>query len=183
MATSTQDLVRARLVNIAVRNLRALSLRALSLRALNLRAVSLRALSLRAGKRSSPGVTPPPRTLRPVSLQREPRCLMRPVTACASSPSAREAAAFRPTCRLRLEGRNAQEGACDILELSAEGVTIALHPDRAARSGQQGQLLIGPADGAHYTLPVAVRWVKASPTASVVGLAFPATERWTYSHS
>jgi hypothetical protein len=80
-----------------------------------------------------------------------------------------------------LEGRDAHEDSCDILELSAEGVTIALRDGRVARPGQLGQLLIGPAEGAHYTLPVAVRWVKSSRTASILELAFPASERWTYS--
>lgn len=103
--------------------------------------------------------------------------------ASAGSPIASESAAVRPACRLRLEGRHAHDGACDILELSAEGVTIALNPGQAASPGQQGQLLIGPAEGGHYTVPVAVRWVRPSPTAAVVGLAFPATERWTYSQA
>ncbi|MEB3333520.1 MAG: hypothetical protein VKP70_00895 [Cyanobacteriota bacterium] len=85
-----------------------------------------------------------------------------------------------PLCRLRLQGRDAREGACEILELSAEGVTIAIGDGRAARRGQQGQLLIGPAEGDHYVLPVAVRWVRSSSTTSMVGLAFPASERWTY---
>ena len=85
-----------------------------------------------------------------------------------------------PSCRLRLQGREAREGACDILELSAEGVTIALRDGRAARRGQQGQLVIGPVEGDHYVLPVAVRWVKSSSTTWMLGLALPATERWTY---
>lgn len=85
-----------------------------------------------------------------------------------------------PSCRLRLQGREAREGACDILELSAEGVTIALRDGRAARRGQQGQLVIGPAEGDHYVLPVAVRWVRSTSSAWMVGLAFPAAERWTY---
>jgi hypothetical protein len=79
-----------------------------------------------------------------------------------------------------LEGRDGQEGACDILELSAEGVTIAIPAGAAVRQGQSGQLLIGPAEGGHYALPVAVRWVKLSTSAAILGLAFPAAERWTY---
>jgi len=93
----------------------------------------------------------------------------------------RKSAPVTPACRLRLEGRDAHEDSCDILELSAEGVTIALRDGLVARPGQLGQLLIGPAEGAHYTLPVAVRWVKSSRTASILELAFPASERWTYS--
>ena len=86
-----------------------------------------------------------------------------------------------PTCRLRLDGREVQEGVCDILELSSEGVTIAMRQARAGRRGQQGALLIGPAGGDHYALPVAVRWVKpATTTTTVLGLSFPTTERWTY---
>jgi hypothetical protein len=85
-----------------------------------------------------------------------------------------------PSCRLRLNGGQAHEGACDILELSSDGVTIVLPERHAARRGQQGQLLIGPAEGSHYTVPVAVRWVKPSPTATVLGLAFPETEHWFY---
>jgi len=90
-------------------------------------------------------------------------------------------ASVTPTCRLRLDGREAQEGVCDILELSSEGVTIAIRHARAGRRGQQGQLLIGPAGGDHYALPVAVRWVKpATTTTTVLGLSFPTAERWTY---
>ena len=91
-----------------------------------------------------------------------------------------DAAPVTPTCRLRLEGQDGQEGACDILELSAEGVTIAIPAGGAPRQGQQGQLLIGPAEGGYYALPVAVRWVKLSTTTSILGLEFPAAERWTY---
>ena len=90
-------------------------------------------------------------------------------------------ASVTPTCRLRLDGREVQEGVCDILELSSEGVTIAMRQARAGRRGQQGALLIGPAGGDHYALPVAVRWVKpATTTTTVLGLSFPTTERWTY---
>ncbi len=85
-----------------------------------------------------------------------------------------------PVCRLRLEGQDARGGTCDILDMSAEGVTIAIPNGRVARRGQQGQLLIGPAEGDHYALPVAVCWVKTSPSTAIVGLAFPKTERWTY---
>ena len=91
-----------------------------------------------------------------------------------------EAPPVTPTCRLRLEGRDGQEGTCEILELSVEGVTIAIPAGGAARRGQHGQLLIGPAEGGHYALPVAVSWVKASITSSILGLVFPAAERWTY---
>ena len=105
-----------------------------------------------------------------------------PAGACPSAKrqGSLEAAPVRPTCRLRLEGRDGQEGACDILELSAEGVTIAIPAGAAVRQGQSGQLLIGPAEGGHYALPVAVRWVKLSTSAAILGLAFPAAERWTY---
>lgn len=100
--------------------------------------------------------------------------------ASADRPGTLQSAPVTPTCRLRLEGRDAQEGACEILEISAEGVTIAI-PDRgAARQGQQGQLLIGPAEGGHYALPVAVRWVKPAHKTFILGLAFPAAEHWRY---
>jgi hypothetical protein len=79
-----------------------------------------------------------------------------------------------------LEGQDGQEGACDILELSADGVTIAIPAGGALRQGQHGQLLIGPAEGGHYALPVAVRWVEFSTTRSILGLVFIAAERWTY---
>jgi hypothetical protein len=79
-----------------------------------------------------------------------------------------------------LDGWKAHEGACDILELSATGVTIAIPEGRRSRRGQQGQLLIGPADGDHYVLPVFVSRVKHSPSAAIVELVFPENERWAY---
>ncbi|MFN7677219.1 MAG: hypothetical protein ACK5QW_01320 [Cyanobacteriota bacterium] len=85
-----------------------------------------------------------------------------------------------PGCRLWLEGWEAQGGPCDILELSPHGVTIAIPEDRRPRGGQHGQLLIGPADGGHYALPVTVRRVKRSPSASIMELVFLDNERWAY---
>ncbi|MEB3318185.1 MAG: hypothetical protein VKO39_08625 [Cyanobacteriota bacterium] len=126
------------------------------------RSVNLAALDPRSPNRPLSGSIPAPASRRPWSARRE------------SAP-------LTPACRLRLEGRDANGDCCDILELSAEGVTIALREGRFARPGQQGQLLIGPAEGAHYTLPVAVRRVKDSPSAIILELAFPTSERWTYS--
>ena len=85
-----------------------------------------------------------------------------------------------PGCRLWLEGWDARQGACDILDLSPEGVTIAIPQGCGSRRGQRGQLLIGPVGGDHYALPVAVRCVKHSRTASIVELAFPDNEPWSY---
>jgi hypothetical protein len=119
---------------------------------------------------SSPRRITPPR----LNLSRS-RCPVGP-----SRLGTREPLPVAPTCRLRLEGREAQEGACDLLELSAEGVTVAIREGRAPRQGDHGHLLIGPAEGSHYVLPVAVRWVKPSTTASILGLVFPEAERWTY---
>jgi hypothetical protein len=86
----------------------------------------------------------------------------------------------RPACRLLLEGDGAHEGSCEILALSSEGVTIVWKEGRVVRRGQHGQLRIGPAEGSHYTLPVAVRRVESSSKAAIVELAFPPAERWTY---
>ncbi len=101
----------------------------------------------------------------------------RPPLASAAPP---KSAPVRPSCRLLLEGGGAREGPCDILALSSEGVTISLQEGRVIRRGQHGQLLIGPAGGSHYTLPVAVRMVKPSMNAAVVELTFSTSERWTY---
>jgi hypothetical protein len=89
------------------------------------------------------------------------------------------AAAVTPACRLRLEGGETLESACDILQLSPGGVTIAINDGRVARRGQNGHLLIGPAEGDHYTLPVAVRRVKPFWSASFLELGFPPTEPWS----
>lgn len=88
--------------------------------------------------------------------------------------------AVTPGCRLWLDGWDAREGACDILELSPEGVTIALPDGRRSRWGQRGQLLIGQVGGDHYALPVSVRGVKPSPSAWIVELAFADDEPWAY---
>jgi hypothetical protein len=109
----------------------------------------------------------------PVFFPRERHGL--PSSVVAPNPNA-----VMPSCRLRLDGRNAQENACDILAMSAEGVTIVLNESRSARRGQLGHLLIGSAEGSHYTLPVAVRGVKPFPHAAIVELTFPPAERWRY---
>ncbi|MFN9623325.1 MAG: hypothetical protein ACK587_10915 [Cyanobacteriota bacterium] len=100
-------------------------------------------------------------------------------TACGSSGD-RPPRPVTPGCRLWLEGWEARDGACDIVELSPEGVTIAIPDGRRSRWGQRGQLLIGQVGGDHYVLPVAVRGVKHCPSASIVELAFPDNERWAY---
>ena len=85
-----------------------------------------------------------------------------------------------PGCRLWLEGWDGQEGACDIVELSAHGVTIALsHVSRSPR-GVRGDLLIGPPGEDHYAVPVAVRHERRSPEASILELEFQDNERWSY---
>ena len=146
-------------------------------------AFRMAALDVHALNRGSQSEMVVPSCRRASTLPPEP-CGHRELVA-ATGPCAPRAGAgaITPACRLRLEGRGAREGACEILELSAEGVTIALKAGWAARPGQHGSLLIGPAGGGHYILPVAVRWVKPSPTTSVVGLALPASERWIYSRA
>lgn len=85
-----------------------------------------------------------------------------------------------PPCRLRLEGGAIEETHCEILDLSADGATLALGAPRAARRGQQGRLLIGPPNGDHYALPVVVTSVRPAPSAWVLEVAFATAGRWTY---
>ncbi|MEB3260285.1 MAG: hypothetical protein VKP63_06650 [Cyanobacteriota bacterium] len=94
--------------------------------------------------------------------------------------AAENAAAVSPGCRLWLEGWDGQDGACDILELSPHGVTIALAHGPRSPWGDRGELQIGPPGGDHYALPVAVRRVRHSPDASILELVFPKEERWSY---
>ncbi|MBM5816200.1 MAG: hypothetical protein FJ083_06315 [Cyanobacteria bacterium K_Offshore_surface_m2_239] len=94
--------------------------------------------------------------------------------------SGEEVVAVSPGCRLSLEGWDGQDGACDILELSALGVTISLSHGPRSPWGERGELLIGPPGGDHYALPVAVRRVRHSPDASILELVFPENERWAY---
>ncbi len=98
----------------------------------------------------------------------------------APPTKAEDAVAVTPGCRLWLEGWDGQDGACDILELSPHGVTIALAHRPRSPWGDRGELLIGPPGGDHYVLPVAVRRVKHSPDASILELVFPKNERWSY---
>jgi hypothetical protein len=85
-----------------------------------------------------------------------------------------------PPCRLRLEGGDTGEARCEILALSADGATIVLGAPSAARRGQQGRLLIGPPNGDHYALPVAVTSIRPAASAWVMELAFATAGRWTY---
>ena len=114
------------------------------------------------------------------SLARESRGPWGPSRRGARTHGAPRQPAVAPPCRLRLEGGEDQEARCEILELSAEGVTIAISDSKPAHQGQHGQLLIGPAQGDHYALPVAVRWVQPATNISILGLLFHTTEHWAY---
>lgn len=89
---------------------------------------------------------------------------------------------FSPPCRLRIEGAEAEDATCEILELSSEGVNIAISHGRAVRQGQHGRLLIGSPDGDHYELPVDVSWVEPEASFAVLGLSLPSPPNWRFSH-
>lgn len=96
-------------------------------------------------------------------------------------PGRQEATPFSPPCRLRIEGGEAED-ACEILELSSEGVKIAISTHRAVHQGQQGRLLIGAPEGNHYEVPVDVSWVKPVASFSVMGLRLLSPPHWRFAH-
>jgi len=98
-----------------------------------------------------------------------------------TAPQKSMAHAVSPPCQLRLEGAEGGAASCQILEISSEGVNIAVTGGQEVRSAQQGRLLIGPPEGDHYELPVAVSWVEPKAPMAVLGLAFPSSQRWIYS--
>lgn len=100
-----------------------------------------------------------------------------------ASSSRRESVAFSPPCRLRLEGDGAPEENCEILELSSDGVSIAMVGHRAVHKGQHGRLVIGPPEGDHYELPVDVSWVDPSTSISVLGLTLQTPPHWRFARS
>jgi hypothetical protein len=79
-----------------------------------------------------------------------------------------------------MEGWDGQDGACDILELSTHGVTIALAHGPRSPWSERGQLLIGLPGEDHYAVPVAVRRVKHSPEASILELVIQDDAPWSY---
>jgi hypothetical protein len=89
---------------------------------------------------------------------------------------------FSPPCRLWIEGGEAEDATCEILELSSEGVNIAISKGRAVRQGQHGRLLIGSPEGDHYELPVDVSWVEPEASFSVLGLSLPSPPDWRFAH-
>ena len=89
---------------------------------------------------------------------------------------------FSPPCRLWIEGGEAEEATCEILELSSEGVNISISKGRAVRQGQHGRLLIGSPEGDHYELPVDVSWVEPEASFSVLGLSLPSPPNWRFGH-
>ncbi|MFM7237414.1 MAG: hypothetical protein ACKOYK_11735 [Cyanobium sp.] len=95
-----------------------------------------------------------------------------------SSAPSQESVAFSPPCHLRLEGGEASEATCEILELSAEGVNIAITGGSSVRQGQHGRLLIGPPEGDHYELPVDVSWVQPAASIAVLGLNLRTPPNW-----
>lgn len=100
-----------------------------------------------------------------------------------ASPAAQETVTFSPPCRLKLEGGEDPDTTCEILELSREGVNIAIKGGKAVHKGQHGRLLIGPPEGDHYELPVDVAWVEAASSIAVLGLAIPSAQCWVFSRS
>ena len=97
-------------------------------------------------------------------------------------PEGRDACNFSPPCRLRIEGGEAEDATCEILELSTEGVKIAIRPDRAVCQGQHGRLLIGSPEADHYELPVDVSWVEPEASFAVLGLSLPSPPHWRFAH-
>lgn len=89
---------------------------------------------------------------------------------------------FSPPCRLWIEGGEGEDATCEILELSSEGVNIAISKGRAVRQGQHGRLLIGSPEGDHYELPVDVSWVEPEASFSVLGLSLPSPPDWRFAH-
>lgn len=90
---------------------------------------------------------------------------------------------YSPPCHLRLDGGFAPAANCEILELTAEGASIAMTGDQAALQGQHGRLVIGPPEGDHYELPVDVSWVKLADRRSVVGLTLQNPPHWRFARS
>jgi len=97
--------------------------------------------------------------------------------------SVEEVLPFSPPCRLRLEGGGDQDASCEILELSAEGVSIVIPGGSSVREGQHGRLLIGPPEGDHYELPVDVSWVKPASSIAVLGLSLPTPPNWRFART
>ena len=100
-----------------------------------------------------------------------------------SSAASQESVVFSPPCHLRIEGGEATEATCEILELSAEGVNIAIKGESAVRQGQHGRLLIGPPEGDHYELPVDVSWVQPAAPIAVLGLSLPTPPHWRFART
>jgi hypothetical protein len=97
-------------------------------------------------------------------------------------PEGKYACPFSPPCRLWIEGGEPEDATCEILELSSEGVNIAISKGRAVRQGQHGRLLIGSPEGDHYELPVDVSWVEPEASFSVLGLSLPSPPDWRFAH-
>lgn len=95
-------------------------------------------------------------------------------------PEGEDACSFSPPCRLRIEGGEAEDATCEILELSTEGVKIAIRTNRSVMKGQHGRLLIGSPEADHYELPVDVSWVEAASSFSVLGLSLPSPPHWRF---
>jgi len=100
-----------------------------------------------------------------------------------STPVVEEVVPFSPPCRLRLEGGSEQDASCEILEMSAEGLSIVIPGGSSVRQGQHGRLLIGPPEGDHYELPVDVSWVKPASSIAVLGLSLPTPPNWRFSRT
>jgi hypothetical protein len=100
-----------------------------------------------------------------------------------STHAVEEVLPFSPPCRLRLEGGGDKDASCEILELSAEGVSIVIPGGSSVREGQHGRLLIGPPEGDHYELPVDVSWVKPASSIAVLGLSLPTPPNWRFART
>jgi len=83
-----------------------------------------------------------------------------------------------PRPRLQLESMGASEGVfAEVLDLSAEGLTIAIEAGHPPAVGQHGSVVVGDREGETSDLRDTVRWIEATSYISVIGLSLDSAHR------
>ena len=82
------------------------------------------------------------------------------------------------TARLHLTASEASEGILgEVLDLSVEGLKMAITAGHALSVGQLCALVLGDGEGETYDLRGTVRWIEATSYISVIGLSLESAHR------
>ncbi len=82
------------------------------------------------------------------------------------------------TARFHLESMRPAEGVfAEVLDLSADGLKIAIEAGHQPAVGQTCNVVVGDGEGETYDLKGTIRWIEATSYISVIGLSLDSAQR------